>query len=241
MDIFREIERRLENLVEGFFTHRFSSALQPVELARKLAAETDRKRQVSVSQIYAPNIFMIHLSPEDFEELDGFHQALASELTEYVRAHAEQKTYRFTGSVHISVAPEAELRRGECVIHSHFEELDLGAPAGGTQIISAREIKDALTVAPTARLVEIETGSEHDIGAGATIGRRSDNDIVIPHSGVSRYHARIETDRTDFFLMDLDSTNGTYLNGEEIARVKLVDGDSVKLGSVELLFNHSEQ
>ncbi len=241
MAIFREIERRLENLVEGFFTRRFSSALQPVELAHKLAAETDRKRQVSVSQTYAPNIFMVHLAPEDFDELDGFHQALANELTEYVKAHAEQKGYRFTGSVHISIAPEAELRRGGCVIHSHFEERDLGAPAGGTQIISSREIQEALKPTSNARLVELKSGQTHDISLGATIGRREDNDIIVAHEGVSRYHARIEVDRGDFFLVDLDSTNGTYLNGKEIARDKLVDGDAIKLGPVEMRFDHLEQ
>lgn len=241
MAIFREIERRLENLVEGFFTHRFSSALQPVELAHKLASETDRKRQVSVSQTYAPNVFMIHLSPEDFDELDAFQQALAHELTAYVKAHAEQKGYRFTGSVHISVAPEAELRRGESVIHSHIEEIDLSMPSGGTQIISKRELKEAINVSPKGRLVETDSGVAHDVGASTTIGRRGDNTIVLAHQGISRYHARIEADQDDFFLVDLDSTNGTSLNGEEIGRVKLVSGDTLTLGPVEMRFDLLEQ
>ena len=70
MSIFKDIEKRLENLFEGFFNDRFRSALQPVELARKLVAEMDRKRQISVTLVYAPNIYKVSLSPSDLAEIE---------------------------------------------------------------------------------------------------------------------------------------------------------------------------
>ncbi len=240
MAIFRKIERRLENLVEGFFTHRFSSALQPVELARKLAGEMDDKRQVSVAHTYVPNVFMIHLAPDDFEELGGVQQALAAELTEYIKTHAQENEYRFSGAIHLSIAPEPELHRGECDIHSHFEEIDVAASANDTQIISAEELKEALVIKPNGRLTETESGRIFEIAPGTTIGRRSDNDVVLADNGVSRYHARIDADQEGLLLVDLDSTNGTSVNSEEVGRAKLIDGDTIKIGPIELSFDQTE-
>jgi len=56
---------------------------------------------------------------------------------------------------------------------------------------------------------------------GLTIGRDSDNDVVIDHPKVSRHHARMEFDGTNYRVIDLDSSNGTYL-----ANVKLLPGVS---------------
>jgi len=239
MAIFREIERRLENLVEGFFNHRFSSALQPIELAKKLTGEMDRKRQVSVAHTYSPNIFMLHLAPEDFEELEGFHKALAKELCEYVKAHAQEKAYRFTGALQISLAPEGDLRPGECAIHSHFEGLDADKASGGTQIIPALELDKAAQTTARAYLFDANSGIEHPLRDQAiTIGRRSDNNIVIDDAGASRYHARIEASGDNFFLADLESTNGTLLNGEDVGRMRLVNEDRIEIGRVELIFRH---
>jgi hypothetical protein len=239
MAIFRDIEQRLENLVEGFFNHRFSSAIQPVELAKKLGVEMDRKRQVSVAHTYAPNVFMIHLAPDDFEALEGFSQALAAELAEYVKAHGGDRGYRFTGSVHVSLAPEADVHQGECAIHSHFEEMSLPLANGGTQIISARELEEALATTTCTYLINNSSGAKYKLQEKPlTIGRKSDNDIVISDPGVSRYHARVEIDGNDTYLVDLSSTNGTLINGEEISRGRLADDDIISVGNHDLTFRH---
>lgn len=239
MAIFREIERRLENLVEGFFNHRFSSALQPIELARKLTGEMDRKQQVSVTHTYSPNIFMLHLAPQDFEELGGFNKVLAKELSEYVKAHAQEKAYRFAGALQISLAPEGELRPGECAIYSHFEEFDEDQASGGTQIIPALELDKAVDATDRTYLLDESSGIEYPLRNQAiAIGRRSDNDIVIDDAGASRYHARIEANGSNFFLVDLESTNGTLLNDEDVGRVRLVNDDRILIGRVELIFRH---
>jgi pSer/pThr/pTyr-binding forkhead associated (FHA) protein len=49
-----------------------------------------------------------------------------------------------------------------------------------------------------------------------TIGRDSANDIIIDHALASRRHARLERDESGFSIRDLNSTNGTYLNGEPV-------------------------
>jgi hypothetical protein len=64
-----------------------------------------------------------------------------------------------------------------------------------------------------------------------TIGRGSDCDIAIPDRQISRYHARIERDNDGYLLYDLDSKNGTYVNGTEVQGEPhhLRDGDEIQL------------
>ena len=64
-----------------------------------------------------------------------------------------------------------------------------------------------------------------------TIGRGSDCDIVIPDRQISRYHARIERDDGGYLLYDLDSKNGTYVNGTEVRGEphRLKDGDEIQI------------
>ncbi|MGZ7031287.1 MAG: FHA domain-containing protein, partial [Thermoanaerobaculia bacterium] len=71
-----------------------------------------------------------------------------------------------------------------------------------------------------------------------TIGREASNKIVIPDGSVSSNHARITRSVEGFFLEDLQSRNGTYVNGEKISqKTKLSDNDLVRLGKVIMTFN----
>jgi uncharacterized membrane protein YhaH (DUF805 family) len=67
------------------------------------------------------------------------------------------------------------------------------------------------------------------------IGRDSDNDVIIKDDAVSHYHTQIAYDGTLFRIMDLNSTNGTYVNGNRIAdEVQLFLSDTVRIGDTEL-------
>jgi len=70
-----------------------------------------------------------------------------------------------------------------------------------------------------------------------TLGRAEDNDIRIENQYVSSKHAAIYKRGRKFFLEDLKSTNGTFLNGKRIKKpVVLRNGDVIKVGEVELKF-----
>jgi pSer/pThr/pTyr-binding forkhead associated (FHA) protein len=69
------------------------------------------------------------------------------------------------------------------------------------------------------------------------IGRGSDNDVVIKDDTVSYSHTQIAYDGTLFKILDLDSTNGTYVNGKRIAdftEVQLFLSDTVRVGKTDL-------
>jgi pSer/pThr/pTyr-binding forkhead associated (FHA) protein len=69
-----------------------------------------------------------------------------------------------------------------------------------------------------------------------TIGRTDENTICIPDTNISSRHGILVRDGDDYQLHDFKSTNGTFVNGEPIMAVKLKDGASIRLGSVELRY-----
>lgn len=87
-----------------------------------------------------------------------------------------------------------------------------------------------------AFLIDTETGREFHLADGTTIGRNASNDIVLDDSSVSGQHAKLRLDGKQFALFDLGSTNHTYVNGDEIVRHELSDGDKVKFGRKALVF-----
>ncbi|MBC8354997.1 MAG: SpoIIE family protein phosphatase [Planctomycetes bacterium] len=72
------------------------------------------------------------------------------------------------------------------------------------------------------------------------LGRQSDCDVVVDADSVSRHHARILSVGRDYYLEDLNSSNGTVVNNQVIqSRVRLQDGDSIRLSQFVFLFHES--
>ncbi|MCS7273454.1 MAG: FHA domain-containing protein [Fimbriimonadales bacterium] len=93
-----------------------------------------------------------------------------------------------------------------------------------------------VVVAPATQLVGLDgalAGQRFTVPpAGLTIGRETDNALVIPDPTVSRHHARIAIENGTLVVYDLNSTNGTYVNEQRISRQPLKAGDLVRFGNV---------
>lgn len=82
-----------------------------------------------------------------------------------------------------------------------------------------------------------ELGKRHVLGAQPIqMGRGSDNTIVLENDSVSRRHCRIEKRGRAYFVQDLQSTNGTYVNDELISDYQLRRGDQIKVGDTIFKF-----
>jgi len=72
------------------------------------------------------------------------------------------------------------------------------------------------------------------------IGRASDNDISLADPATSAHHAKIVTIFTSSFIQDLNSTNGTIVNGRKVVRHTLHHGDIISIGNLQLLYKSDE-
>lgn len=107
------------------------------------------------------------------------------------------------------------------------EPLTAGDTRGGAKREACLLVMAGATIGATHKL---------PYRGGAIIGRGSDADIQIGDEDVSRTHARISiASNGDVTLNDLDSTNGTYVNGAKITEQRLQDGDRIQLGPRILL------
>lgn len=210
-------ERRLERLVEGSFSKAFRSGLEPVEVGRRLTRVLDAERTMGVDGVpVAPNNIGVYLSPDDFDRFESFADALARELAETAREHAKAEGYHFVGPVTVTLVADDELRAGECDIAAEIHE--------GLRVGSL--------VLPDGRRVPL---GEQPL----VIGRNADCGVVVADARASRQHAEIRAQGNGFVVHDLDSMNGTLVNGTAIREHPLVDGDEVRLGNTVLRFEAS--
>ncbi len=90
-----------------------------------------------------------------------------------------------------------------------------------------------------SRLVLLEGGAERSyplIRDACTLGRHRNNDVVIGDPKVSSFHARIDRTAEGFVVTDLNSRNGTFVNGKRVTTGALQTGDELRLGTARLLY-----
>jgi ABC-type multidrug transport system ATPase subunit len=88
--------------------------------------------------------------------------------------------------------------------------------------------------APRTRYLDM--GALPKTGRRITIGRHSSNVLVLDHPRVSRYHAVIEQFGARFRLRDLNSDNGTFVNGKQVKEIWIKEGDEIRIASFRLVF-----
>ncbi len=77
-------------------------------------------------------------------------------------------------------------------------------------------------------------GALHHLTGPMTLGRGTAADVMIPDEAVSRVHASVRVDGDTVVVEDLESSNGTRVNGSEISQARLGHGDVIRLGATEL-------
>ena len=72
-----------------------------------------------------------------------------------------------------------------------------------------------------------------------TIGRAPNADFIVDATLVSRLHCRLSAGATELHVEDLESTNGTYVNGERVQHAALKSGDKLGVGEVEFVVSRA--
>jgi hypothetical protein len=252
--VLRTIEQKIESLFEGAFGRAFRRNVQPVELARKLAKEMDDYKMVSVSQVYAPNEYVVYLSPRDRDQFESYEPALVKELEDYLAEHGRREGYLLLSRPNVSFRTDEDLEVGLFGISNRMiqreapdsppePDVEPGATRiyratpSETEAVSAEELGMEPEQEPATVTVD---GALHRLEKPVmVIGRSKDTDIRVADPNISRRHAEIRQEGSSFWIVDLDSTNGVAVNGRALKRAKLDDEDRITLGSTELVFRRS--
>lgn len=251
MGVLQRFERRLEGMVEGAFARAFKSELQPVEVASAIQREMDdRAAIVAQGRTLVPNDFVVEVSPTDQERLDVYAESLGVELSTLAREYAKEQGYSFVGPVRMRFEGVPDLGTGMFRIRS-------GVIRGHT--VEAGEVRQPVSDLPRSqgaqfyghpRLVVAGSGPGTGLSPGSTyelqtpvtlLGRGTDCDLRLVDTGVSRHHAELRVEDTQVVLVDLGSTNGTFVNGQPARRVTLTDGTNVTLGRTTLVFRQDDR
>jgi len=83
-------------------------------------------------------------------------------------------------------------------------------------------------------------GQTHRLGERCLIGRHDECDLCIKEDAISRRHALITAEEDGYYVEDLGSSNGTCVNGDPVSRIKLKDGDTIKMSHSVIAFREHE-
>jgi hypothetical protein len=226
--LLERFEDSLDRLVNGAFARAFKAEVQPVEIASALQREVnDRAAVIDRQRTVIPNVFHVELSEHDYKRLAVFKDALQTELATLVRDYGAEQGYTLLGHVVVTLAQDDELETG--IFRVRSEARAEVSRAGGLAGQAGADVD--------ARQPRLEVaGLAYPLVRAVTrLGRGSDTDIRVEDPGASRNHCEIVLGQP-VTVRDLNSTNGTYVNGERITQRELVDGTTILIGTTPLVF-----
>ena len=236
------VERFLERLLERPTARLFRSPLQPIQIQRRIERAMENERRVVDGRARVPDRYRVHLAPADVGALGQRAGQLAADLADEALAFARNHGYALDQAPTVELIVDKAVRTGEVRVSADRIETRPGpaarqageAPAAddfsGTRVFEAQPV-----AAPAALLVEQRPdgpGRRLALNGGpVSIGRSPDNDLVLDDRRVSRHHARLQARRGMLVLTDLDSANGSRVNGVAVSEVALGAGDRIEIGT----------
>jgi hypothetical protein len=253
------IERFFERLFERPSARLFRARLQPVQLQRRIERAMEAERLAAADRTLVPNRFVVHLHPTDLTAFGDMTTSLASELADGALVFARSRHYTLVDRPRVDLLGDPTVERADIRVTARFADPIAGherrhlhpAARDGGDVAADGDPADrggptdtmVFTVprptAPAARLRIVEPAGGQRVvefdGTGLTIGRASDNDLVLPDGRVSRHHARISGRRGTLVYSDLGSTNGSRVNGVAVGELVLGAGDRIELGDTTVV------
>lgn len=202
-----------------------------VELASALTRELEAKAISLPDRILIPSDYTIRMAGADLSRLTATLNDFERELADYVQRLALERDLSLSGRPVVRIRPGDAMQPGEIEVAALFP-IRTGRPDAERQ----RRAGVSLTLLSA----EGDEVRRYDLdGPAISLGRQADNDIALPDSKISRHHARVDLVGGRYYLVDLDSTNGTRVNGSPIdGRTPLAAGDLIELGLQRLRFSN---
>lgn len=215
MSFIENFEKGLERVINGAFSKTFKSELQLVEIGAAIKNEMDSKSSIlSRDRILAPNSFLVRLSSPDYARVQSYGQTAVSELNDLITKHARRQNFQFGAALAIKFAEDPTLPIGRVTVSSSSADVKVQ----WQPVLDAAGRRFTLTKART------------------TVGRDASADIQISDPGLSRKHFEIVWDGSRAGVRDLQSTNGTKVEGRTISETGIAADQVITAGQTSFVF-----
>ena len=241
MSALAQFESLMEGMVEGNVARLFRSPIQPAEIGKRLERAMEGQQTISVDRIIVPNQYKAHLHPDDFAAFAPVRQNLESEMARYLGELARERGFSMLNHPTVELVSDPGVKQRSIMVSAAMNE----APAhlgGHTQMMSVDGGQRAAPSQLKATLILYTDQGEHRIPLTTSVtnmGRGLNNDLILEDSRVSREHAQLRYRARRFWVSDMHSTNGTFVNGDPVQERDLRHGDIVSLGGLELRFEEA--
>jgi hypothetical protein len=240
MSALARFENFMENIVEGSVARLFRSPVQPAEIAKRLERAMETHQTIGVKRIIVPNIYRAFLHPQDIAAFGPIRGEVEREMATYLADLAQERGFSMLEHPRVELAGDPGVPRRSIQVIAETQATPGSDASSQTQVIQPAQAAEAPAV--RARLLLASHGGTHVIPLESTmlsVGRGLNNDIILEDTRVSRHHAQLRYRARRFWIADLGSTNGTFVNGEQVAERALRDGDLISLGGLELTFKEA--
>jgi hypothetical protein len=246
------LESFVSRMIEGWSARLFGAKLQPVQIAKRLIRTMEAHQTISLSKTFVPNSYVVSLSATDFAQFEQYRRSLERDLAEAVLSASRERNFTLLDFPSVEIERDEDVAPGDirvscALVDATGDEVEadpksLGSVESGHTMVLDRE--KLLRDKPRAPKATVEVkGGERAVQLGPEpllIGRDQQNDVVLDDTRVSRKHAEIRLRLGRYTLYDLQSTNGTYVNGRRIAEVVLNDGDRISVAGLDLIFHSAD-
>ncbi|MFA6807982.1 MAG: DUF3662 and FHA domain-containing protein [Eubacteriales bacterium] len=252
---------KAELVAEFVFTCLFKKSvksIQPVEIAKEMIKAMLKNKQVSISTVYVPNVYRVFLNPVDYSIMESFGDAFLVELAKYIYDEGKKQGYTFLTLPVVEMSFVKDVLQGEIRIDVIFDDsvVETWQIEGDNKESYVDLIENTSVLPGAVRLADafqknqkrksrcyleiIKGNNEGKIYVldkdEIFLGRNGDCEIEVDDLEVSRRHMKIGSDNGRWFVQDLDSTNGTYVNKLKVDRYIVKNGDKIKIGNTVFLY-----
>ncbi len=228
------MERRLKEWIEKN-TDRISGKTMLNAIAQSIVAcMMAHLVTTSDSKYLAPSQYVVRRNPEDQMSTEN-HDELLTKLRLALQQVAVEYEIVLAHDLVIEIKPDPSIKPHEYIVDvSDKENLEKTARI---EIPSTKIVEEQPLRKSSRFCLKINDEEFFFLEQLTTnIGRYPDNQLVISDPRISRHHAQLRKTENRFVLSDLDSTGGTFVNGEQIKQQEIKPGDILSLAGFPLLF-----
>jgi len=230
-----QLEAKIQKLVEDQLTGILPGLKLEDRVIQRLAtAVRENIIQQKDERAIAPNIFTLIVATETSPMWK--EQSTIEALKNIITTAGKDVGLKFTTQPSINITTDDTYSAEEVKVVASHRLVPLGETQGTHTPLSGEESEESENIPENAFLI-VEGVRVHPLNESVVnIGRRLENQLVIDDPRVSRNHAQLRAIKGRFVLFDLNSTGGTFVNGQRTSQTVLYPGDIISLAGVALIF-----